>query len=418
MKQQTLCLILRYADIAQEKIDASYASLKGFVDKLYLDTSKSNEDIAQAVYDMKNGDGEWWILGRMLKNAGLNMGSDAQMKDPLVTLGYLGDTLFTPVAVITEASVIDSLFGGKLTSALKSVVSKTTSGESSVIISTILVMLLFSGVVLKFYLPLLPFILWTMGILGWLVMLVESMIAAPLWAAAHALPDGDGIIGNRASQGYQLLINVLLRPMLLTLGFFVSIIVMWIISWLFLRGYLSAVEGSLSGASWSGYAGLIGTVVLITIMTVVMMLLVNRSFSMIYETADNVMKWVGGGVSGAGEFKAGGELQSSVGGAMGNTRQAIGEVSKQALKNGGTDNGFDKEKIDAANRGGTNTGNNDPSKQHSDHEQQGAPSITASGGGLGGLGGGAGSSGGSSGSAHDHHQQHGASNTARTSTGA
>jgi hypothetical protein len=151
-------------------------------------------------------------------------------------------------------------------------------------------------------------------------------------------------------------------------------------------------------------------------MTVVMMLLVNRSFSMIYETADNVMKWVGGGVSGAGEFKAGGELQSSVGGAMGNTRQAIGEVSKQALKNGGT-SGFDDNKIDAANSG-TNTGNNDPSKQKDDHLQQDAPSITASGGGLGGLGGGAGSSGGSSGSAHSDHQQHGASNTARTSTGA
>lgn len=167
-----------------------------------------------------------------------------------------------------------------------------------------------------------------MGILGWLVMMVESMIAAPLWAASHALPDGDGIVGNRAAQGYQLMINVLLRPLLLVMGFFISIIVMWIICWLFLRGFLMAVEGSLSSASWSGYAGVIGSIVLIVIMTAVLVVLVNKSFAMIYETADNVMKWIGGGVSGAGEFRGASEVQGAMQSAVGGARGAADQATK------------------------------------------------------------------------------------------
>lgn len=151
------------------------------------------------------------------------------------------------------------------------------------------------------------------------------------------MPDGDGIVGNRASQGYQLMINVMLRPLLLVMGFFISIIVMWIICWLFLRGFLMAVEGSLSAASITGYAGLIGTIMLIVIMTAVLVVLVNKSFAMIYETADNVMKWIGGGTSGAGEFRGTSEVQGAMQGAVGQGRGALDQALRGAI--GGADKG-------------------------------------------------------------------------------
>lgn len=56
-------------------------------------------------------------------------------------------------------------------------------------------------------------------------------------------------------------------------------------------------------------------------MTATLVVLVNKSFAMIYETADNVMKWIGGGNSGAGEVQ--GAMQGAVGGAKG----AVGQIA-------------------------------------------------------------------------------------------
>lgn len=128
------------------------------------------------------------------------------------------------------------------------------------------------------------------------------------------------------------MINVMLRPILLVMGFFISIIVMWIICWLFLRGFIMAVEGSLSSASWSGYAGIIGSIMLIVIMTGALVVLVNKSFAMIYETADNVMKWIGGGVSGAGEFRGTSEVQGAMQGAVGSGKGALDQALQASAK--------------------------------------------------------------------------------------
>lgn len=136
------------------------------------------------------------------------------------------------------------------------------------------------------------------------------------------------------------------------MGFFISIIVMWIICWLFLRGFMMAVEGSLSSASWSGYAGVIGSIVLIVIMTAVLVVLVNKSFAMIYETADNVMKWIGGGVSGAGEFRGTSEVQGAMQSAVGGARGAADVVSRAVFspKGGGNAGGQQPPApLDAAN---------------------------------------------------------------------
>ena len=68
------------------------------------------------------------------------------------------------------------------------------------------------------------------GVLGWLIMICESLVAASLWAGAHALPEGEGMSGRYAVQGYQLMANVLFRPILLLLGLILSMQVLQIIT--------------------------------------------------------------------------------------------------------------------------------------------------------------------------------------------
>jgi len=63
-----------------------------------------------------------------------------------------------------------------------------------------------AGFTLAYYLPAIPIIFWVLGIVGWLIMVLGAVVAAPLWAASHVLPEGEGFAGPAARQGYMLLV--------------------------------------------------------------------------------------------------------------------------------------------------------------------------------------------------------------------
>jgi conjugal transfer/type IV secretion protein DotA/TraY len=60
------------------------------------------------------------------------------------------------------------------------------------------------GFIWAYYLPALPFLLFWGGVINWLILVVEALVAAPLWIAAHAMPEGDCMAANAGRQGYML----------------------------------------------------------------------------------------------------------------------------------------------------------------------------------------------------------------------
>jgi hypothetical protein len=69
---------------------------------------------------------------------------------------------------------------------------------------------------------------------------------------------------------------------------------------------------------------------------------------MIYETADNVMKWIGGGNSGAGEFRGGAEVQGAMQGAVSASRGAVNEAMTGLMrKSSGGGGGGDTPPVNA-----------------------------------------------------------------------
>jgi conjugal transfer/type IV secretion protein DotA/TraY len=67
---------------------------------------------------------------------------------------------------------------------------KTGLSQMQPFIFTITGALLGFSALLAFYLPVAPFILWFGIVIGWCVLVVEAILAAPLWAIAHVHPDG------------------------------------------------------------------------------------------------------------------------------------------------------------------------------------------------------------------------------------
>ena len=53
----------------------------------------------------------------------------------------------------------------------------------------------------SYILPNMPFIIWIGCITGWVLLVIEAIIAAPLWAIMHLHPSGDDLTG-RGGNGY------------------------------------------------------------------------------------------------------------------------------------------------------------------------------------------------------------------------
>ncbi len=81
------------------------------------------------------------------------------------------------------------------------------------------------GFILFYVLPFFPFIYFFFAVGGWIKGIFEAMVATPLWALAHLRVDGDGIPGEAAIDGYFLIFEIFIRPILIIFGLLASIAV-------------------------------------------------------------------------------------------------------------------------------------------------------------------------------------------------
>ncbi|MCK5284558.1 MAG: DotA/TraY family protein [Alphaproteobacteria bacterium] len=78
--------------------------------------------------------------------------------------------------------------------------------------------------ILSYILPILPFIYFLFAVSGWVKSIFEAIVAMPLWALAHIIRiDGEGLPGPAATNGYFLLLEIFLRPILMLVGLLASI---------------------------------------------------------------------------------------------------------------------------------------------------------------------------------------------------
>lgn len=188
-------------------------------------------------------------------------------------------------------------------------------------------------------------------------MICESLIAAPLWAAAHAIPEGESMAGQHAKQGYQMFLNVLFRPILLLVGLIMSMQVMYFISWLAIKGFNVVAEGLIANSyGISGYfAFIFANIVMVTLI----ISLAHKSHEMIYETADNVMRWIGFGSRPLGEAQGEAATHRAYGAAAIYSNQAAGAAIAKGEdeKSGpGKPNGSNPSANPLANSGGVAAG--------------------------------------------------------------
>ncbi|MBO1897699.1 DotA/TraY family protein [Shewanella sp. BF02_Schw] len=78
--------------------------------------------------------------------------------------------------------------------------------------------------------PAVPYIMWQIAIMGYFMYALATFFAAPMGFAMMNHPDGDDAFG-KAGQGFEILVNLAIRPSLMVMGFFTGQALLKVMAW-------------------------------------------------------------------------------------------------------------------------------------------------------------------------------------------
>lgn len=254
-------------------------------------------------------------------------------QDPIMAISNVGDYLIGSAWGLASAlGVVDVAHSmGKALPFVGKAIPNLDKYISFALFTVFLPLLLY-GLALAYYLPAIPFIRWISALVGWIILIVEALVAAPLWLCAHALPEGDGAAGQHGKRGYFLLLGILIRPPLMVVGFFTAVVLMNVVGRLLGAGF----EIFIAGTSQTKILGITGTFSMLVILGIVVIMTANKFFSLIHYLPEHVTNWIGQQFHGLGEKEdqAGvknvflGSTNAVSSGAHG-ARELRGDISKQ-----------------------------------------------------------------------------------------
>jgi len=224
---------------------------------------------------------------------------------PIFAIAWMGHALIATVigalGVFGAAKLIATTSGaGRIAQALGGMTDLLTAQNpsnaftvTSLVIGMVVLALLGFALTAAMFLPLAPFMIWTVACLHWLIRVFEALVAAPVWAVMF-LKDGRGLMAETAT-GWLLLFSLLLTPALMVIGLLAATVVSY--------GFLTLVSGTFVVAAINANSGnTTGPVILVGLLIVFVLLAVDltlRSFSLIHRLPDAALRWVGSQVEGA-----------------------------------------------------------------------------------------------------------------------
>lgn len=241
--------------------------------------------------------GEWMtrVCISGIKSLAQDISNGGEAADPLVNLQILGNKLFV-AGEVAWGLIIGGRAVGKAAAAgaARSVPFLGGAIESVVnlfvtIAGAIGSYLLIAGGFLALYLPSIPLLLWVGGLISWMLMLIETILVAPIWAAAHAMPEEEGLAGRYARQGYLLFIGVIARPILMVGALLGALLVARAALQMIVPMYSWFIDLAFSRGTMGPFAA----GVLLFIFVLLMVYVARQCFSLIHLVPDRVLRFIG-----------------------------------------------------------------------------------------------------------------------------
>ncbi|MGK2894456.1 DotA/TraY family protein [Klebsiella michiganensis] len=219
--------------------------------------------------------------------------------NPLLKMKAIGDytldgaeaslAIFTASKILAETTTkglwgkVASAFSFNATVGIRAVLDAFTP-----IIYFVLLLLFTTGFSLSIFLPLIPFIYWMAGAANWIVSVLVGVTGGTLFSATHIGTENEP--GHRSTYGYIFLIDVMIRPMLMVLGFIFASLTIVAIGTL-----LDLLFGpAIANVQASSITGVVTMVGLLLAYARLCTSTVSRVFSLQVTMPDYVISWLGG----------------------------------------------------------------------------------------------------------------------------
>ncbi|HCU6887537.1 TPA: DotA/TraY family protein [Escherichia coli] len=224
------------------------------------------------------------------------LGNSSQQMNPLLKMKYIGDiglgateiayTAFTLAKI--SADTADSSWLLKIGSFGLTSIPKHIFDNIASFVFFMLLVLGATSINLSIFIPTIPFIYWLSGSGNWIVSVLVGSTGGSLWAATHIGTEHDK--GSRAAYGYIFLIDGMIRPMLMVLGFaFASLTIVALGTLLNLL-----FEPMLINAQANSLTGFLSLLAFLAIYARICTTTVCRVFALLVTMPDYVISWLGG----------------------------------------------------------------------------------------------------------------------------
>jgi hypothetical protein len=185
---------------------------------------------------------------------------------------------------------------------------------------------------MAFLAPITPFLFWLRALLGWIFLLLETLVAAPFWAIIHAAPRGEGFAGDAGRKGYFMLVDVLLRAPLLVLGAVVSFGIMRVVGWLFYSLFSKWFAAAGTVAPFGLTGDIVYSVVVIAFMYSLAILVYTKGITYFPE---KIVKWISDSAAGGLDGDELHQQPSKIVGMAASQTTQIANMASHRLSQGG-----------------------------------------------------------------------------------
>jgi defect-in-organelle-trafficking protein DotA len=178
------------------------------------------------------------------------------------------------------------------------------------------------GATFGIYIPFIPFTVFMVGAIGWMISTVEAMVAGPLVALGIISPSGQHEVLGKAEPALMLLFGICLRPTLMIFGMFAAMLlsaqVMNFVDAGFYLVYSNMFDFANNGNTpdLGGTAALaanpVASIMILIVYCATVVTALNKTFSAIYIIPERTMRWISGTGESHGEEHAAGKLEGSV----------------------------------------------------------------------------------------------------------
>lgn len=167
------------------------------------------------------------------------------------------------------------------------------------------------GLMFAVYVPFVPYMVFLFSAIGWIITVIEAIIAAPIVASGMAHPQGHDFLG-KAQQIIMLLAAVFIRPICIIIGFIMAIFLFNASVHILDFSYFPLVEHYVKGIDIKDVGLSLAVLFMMYAYGYLVFCLVRFCFSLIHVLPTYVVRWIGMQPVSGGEEEAMESVESSM----------------------------------------------------------------------------------------------------------